>query len=112
MPVSISLKPLDDSLRSPFGPPLRAFNTQALLSGMRQNDGRIKSRLWRSGLPAAFDTRPLPWLVANPLFEQAIQLSGNLYGICLPVCCAAIEQWAVENGAKAGVPGAFYLYGY
>jgi len=39
MPVSMSLKPLDYSLRSPFGPPLRAFNAQALLSGMRQNDG-------------------------------------------------------------------------
>ena len=31
-------------------------------------------------------------LVANPLFEQVIQLSGNLHGIFLSVCCAAIEQ--------------------
>jgi len=38
MPVSMSLKALDESLRSPFGPPLRAFNAQALLSGLRQND--------------------------------------------------------------------------
>ena len=33
-----TLKHLDDSLRSPFGPPLRAFNALALLSRLRGND--------------------------------------------------------------------------
>jgi hypothetical protein len=39
-PASSALKTMDDSLRSPFGPPLRAFNAQALLSGMRRDDDK------------------------------------------------------------------------
>jgi hypothetical protein len=38
MLVFMVLKTLDDSLRSPFGPPLRAFNAQVLLSGLRRDD--------------------------------------------------------------------------
>ena len=43
---------LDDSLRSPFGPPLRAFNAQALLSGMRRDDDKGIKRLlkWTPGM--------------------------------------------------------------
>ena len=36
---------MDDSLRSPFGPPLRAFNAQALLSGLRRDDDKGIKRL-------------------------------------------------------------------
>ena len=43
IPANAGIQPfnrMDDSLRSPYGPPLQAFNALRALSGMRRNDGR------------------------------------------------------------------------